>query len=94
MAAGTAASARCLTEMPADTRVVAGEYGGHRNAPTMAMVAVLSPGKPPGSLREGGEGMYEQPKLERFGTFRELTLVGTGAFTDFLVGDHEAPGHS
>ena len=38
--------------------------------------------------------MYEQPKLERFGTFRELTLVGTGAFTDFLVGDHEAPGHS
>ena len=38
--------------------------------------------------------MYEQPKLERFGTFRELTLLGTGASTDLLVGDHESAEHS
>ena len=61
----------------------------------MAMVAVLSPGKPPGSLREGGEGMYEQPKLERFGTFRELTLVGDVASTDlFFGGVSDLTGHS
>ena len=62
----------------------------------MAMVAVLSPGKPPGSLREGGEGMYEQPKLERFGTFRELTLLGGGVgSTDILfLGDPATPAHS
>ena len=40
--------------------------------------------------------MYEKPRLERFGTFRELTLVGEGAPTDFLLlGNSDlAGGHS
>jgi len=28
--------------------------------------------------------MYAKPKLERFGTFRELTLVGGGGSSDLL----------
>ena len=39
--------------------------------------------------------MYEKAKLERFGTFRELTLVGDVASTDlFFGGVSDLTGHS
>ena len=40
--------------------------------------------------------MYEKPKLERFGTFRELTLLGGGVgSTDILfLGDPATTAHS
>ena len=35
--------------------------------------------------------MYEKPRLERFGTLRELTLVGSGGVTSDLLFGGTAP---
>lgn len=39
-------------------------------------------GQMPGLQAEGGCLVYQKPKLERFGTFRELTLIGIGSDGD------------
>jgi len=36
---------------------------------------------------KGGVSLYEKPKLERFGTFRQLTQSGGGSVCDnYIVG--------
>ena len=47
------------------------------------MWAVLPPGKLPGMTRQYQEGrVYQKPRVERFGSFRELTQVGFNGTTD------------
>ena len=47
------------------------------------MWAVLSPGKRLGITRHFMEGrVYQKPRVERFGSFRELTQVGFNGTTD------------
>lgn len=48
--------------------------------------ATLVPGVPPGLTLHIGGIMYEKPILERFGTFRELTLLGLDAGSDLFSG--------
>lgn len=47
----------------------------------MAIVAALASGKP--DTFHGGN-MYVSPKLERYGTFRDLTLGGGNVATDIF----------
>ena len=42
----------------------------------------LRPGKRPGGTLLYGGTVYQKPKVERFGTFRELTQVGFNGTTD------------
>jgi len=46
------------------------------------MRAVILPGEGPGATRHGRRRVYQKPKVERFGTFRELTQVGFNGTTD------------
>jgi hypothetical protein len=66
-------------------------YCGLHHDPPRAGLAQPRPGRLPGNPGNSpiGGWMYEAPKLERLGTFRELTLAG-GAFNP---GDGANPFH-
>ena len=46
------------------------------------MWAVLPPGKQLGITRHEEGRVYQKPRVERFGSFRELTQVGFNGTTD------------
>lgn len=47
------------------------------------------------STEQHGKKLYETPRLERFGTVGELTLVGlTNPGTDAMNGSVNPPGHN
>lgn len=47
------------------------------------------------STEQHGKKLYETPRLERFGTVGELTLVGlTNPATDAINGSVNPPGHN
>jgi hypothetical protein len=48
-------------------------------------MTVALPGERPGFLPERGCGMYTKPAVERFGTLRELTLLGVSGASDGAV---------
>lgn len=58
------------------------------------MSAVLSPGKQRGITRLQEGRVYQKPRVERFGTFRELTQVGFNGTTDgfTICGDNGGTG--
>ncbi len=47
-----------------------------------AMGAVVLPGEWSGDTRHGRRRVYQKPKVERFGTFRELTQIGFEGSSD------------
>ena len=69
------------------------DYAGcFRLHPFTATGAVYLPGEWPGDTRHGRRRVYQKPKVERFGTFRELTQVGFQGTSDGFTICGTAPG--
>ncbi|GEM_PF-637245 len=57
-----------------------------------AMGAVVPPGEWSGHTRHGRRRVYQKPKVERFGTFRELTQIGFQGSSDGYTICGDTPG--